>query len=98
MDATKRNRNLHVEGFDDSINRMLAHLESSPDAYLLGNADFVSPFTLLDRVTLENRRTDSLWAVPGDVVQRLETSGIIERFDVSDVKQIGFRSSRRPPK
>ena len=77
--------------FDDSTNRMLAHLASTPDAYLLGNADFSSPFTLLDRATVENRRPDSLWAVPGDVVQRLEQADIIKSFGVSDKTQIGFR-------
>lgn len=77
--------------FDDSTNRMLAHLAITPDAYLLGNADFSSLFTLLDRATLENRRPDSLWAIPGESVRSLENAGLIERFQVADETQIGFR-------
>jgi hypothetical protein len=80
--------------FGDSTNRMLAHLALTPDAYLLGNADFSSPFTLLDKATLENRRPDSLWAIPGEVVQRLEQAGLIVRFGVSDKTQIGFRTHK----
>ena len=73
----------------------MAHLAAAPDAYLLGARDFSGPFTLLDRATLENRRPDSLWAVPAEVIRGLESAGRIEHFDVEDTTQIGFRISAK---
>ena len=79
--------------FDDSTRRMEAYLEATPGAYLLGPRDLSGPFTLLDSAALENRRPDSLWAVPPEVIKGLESAGRIERFDVADKSQVGFRIS-----
>jgi hypothetical protein len=80
---------------DDSTRRMLTHLESAPDAYLLRLCDFFGLFTLWDRLTLENPRPDSVWAIPGEVLQRLESAGHIKRFEVPDKTQIGLRISTK---
>lgn len=80
--------------FDDSTRRALAHLEIAPDAYLLGDAEFRSPFTLWDRATRESRTIDSLSAIPADVVKTLEAAGQIVRVDIPDASQVAFRSAR----
>lgn len=77
--------------FDDTTRRIVAHLETAADAYLLGPRDFAGTFTLLDHATLRNLHPDSVGVLPGEVVRRLEQSGTIERFEVKDETKAGFR-------
>ena len=83
---------------EDKVSTIVAHLTITADAYLKGPEDFDGVFTLLDQATLTSKRAvDTLPVLPGDIVQRLESSGRIARFAVAEVGEIGFRIPQPEP-